>query len=447
MVPAGQEITTPCPTKCHCAEISLCLARLSIHFSTAESPVTEPLPHCQAAETLADDQLPAGFRFGSTACGIKPSGRPDLSVILADRDAVAAGVYTRNQVVAAPVTWCRGLTPTDRFRAVVTNSGNANACTGPQGEQDTAQMAAEVAQRIDCEDRQVLVMSTGVIGHTLPMDKVVTGIDAAVAGADHSASAFRDVATAFCTTDQYTKMHCTTAKLSAGTVKIAAIAKGAGMIQPDMATLLSVVVTDAALPIAAAQKAIADAAAASLNRISVDGHMSTNDTLLLLARNEGTVCSDAEDLSVLTDGIAEALIDLGKMIVADGEGATHVLCLQVDGASDDASADVIARAVGNSPLVKTAIKGNDPNWGRIVSAAGYAGPKIDVAKTSLSIDGVAIYESGAPVSFDAATLSGSMKSASDVHIHLTVGDGPGQSRFWASDLTEAYVSFNSEYTT
>jgi glutamate N-acetyltransferase/amino-acid N-acetyltransferase len=399
-------------------------------------------------QSSAGDPLPAGFRFAGVACGIKPSGKLDLSLIVAERPVVAAGVYTQNQIVAAPVVWCRQRTPSASVRAVVTNSGNANACTGDQGTRDTAAMAQHVAEHLGCDASQVLVMSTGVIGRALPMSRVRQGIDDAWSKLGQTRQHYLTAAQAILTTDVGIKVASRQVHLPGAPrpIRVSAMAKGAGMIAPNMATLLAVICTDATLVPEDAQLLIRNAAKVSFNRASVDGHTSTNDTLLLLASGSETKLSP-QDRDRLGEVINEVSIDLAKALVADGEGATHVMAIRVGGATDDAAAESIARCVAASPLVKTAITGADPNWGRIVSAAGYSDQPIQPARTSLEICGTMIYRDGNPLDFDAAALSQTMRQQEEISIRLTVGDGPGQAIFWASDLTVQYVRFNSEYTT
>ena len=390
--------------------------------------------------------IPDGFQFAATACGIKASSKLDLSLIVADRPVRGAGVYTTNQIVAAPVLLCQQRTPSAAIRAVITNSGNANACTGDQGTQDALAMTTQVADKIGCNPEAVLVMSTGVIGHTLPMQKVSAGIENAVGTLARDEAAFLSAADGILTTDVDRKVVSAQINIDGQTYTIAAMAKGAGMIAPNMATMLGVVLTDAPLSAKSSADVLKAAANVSFNRVSVDGHTSTNDTLLLLSSGEGDVL-DGDALDQFQSCVNDLCIELAKKLVADGEGATHVMAINVTGAASESDAELIAKTVAASPLVKTAITGGDPNWGRIVSAAGYAGPQIDPAKTSLKICGVTIYEDGSPKTFDAKTLSESMKASPEVEIELTVGTGPGQAKYWSSDLTCDYVRFNSEYTT
>ena len=396
---------------------------------------------------MSSSDLPGGFRFAGVACGIKPSGKPDVSLIVGDGPLVASGVYTQNQVVAAPVQLCRSRTPSDRIRAVITNSGNANACTGQQGEVDAAEMCRRVAEEISATAADVLVMSTGIIGQLLPMDRVHAGIADASARLGDTADDFAASAEAILTTDKTSKAKCRTVKLGGQEIRIAAMAKGAGMIAPNMATLLAVVMTDAILDPQQSQRILRHVANQSFNCISVDGHTSTNDTLLLLSSGVCGVKIDESNEQAFVDAITDVSRDLAWQLVADGEGASHVMKIRVTGAEDERCAAEIARTIGASPLVKTAITGGDPNWGRIVSAAGYAKAKINPRETSLKLAGTEIYHNGVPTSFDASEVSQAMKREKEVELHLIVGSGPGFALHWASDLTVEYVRFNSEYTT
>lgn len=392
------------------------------------------------------NNLPPGFRFSGEACGIKESGKPDLSLIVTDAPVVAAGVYTTNQIVAAPVLVCRSRTPSSRIRAVITNSGNANACTGESGMQDANSMCELVAEQIGCDADEVLVMSTGVIGEALPIEKVNAGIRSAFQSLAADSLAFDRAADAILTTDKARKTTCLEVPCGSRTFSLAAMAKGAGMIAPNMATMLAVVVTDAPLSPETARDVLQRATQKSFNRVSVDGHTSTNDTYLLLSSGSGETLA-GDELEQFATALDQLSIDLAKQLVADGEGATHVMAIRVTGAASDQDAELIAKTVAASALVKTAITGGDPNWGRIVSAAGYAEAKIDPDLTCLQICGVTIYDRGTPQSFDAKSLSETMKNQAEVPIVLQVGDGPGQADYWSSDLTTEYVRFNSEYTT
>ena len=401
---------------------------------------TDPLPA---------SSLPEGFRFAGLSCGIKASGRPDLALIAGDGDLVAGAVYTTNQIVAAPVVLSRSRTPGSAIRALVVNSGNANACTGRQGDADAQAMCQAVATQLGCQADQVLVMSTGIIGRLLPMDRIQPGIEQAAAQLERTSEAFYRAADAILTTDQGRKVVLREFVIDDTPYRLAGMAKGAGMIAPNMATMLAAMLTDVPLTAADAQRLISAAAEVSFNCVSVDGHTSTNDTLALLSSGAASRRPplSADGMQVFEDHLQQTCIELAKQLPADGEGATHVLEVVVSGAASDADATVIARAVAASPLVKTAIAGGDPNWGRIVSAAGYAGPMIDPASTSLRIVDSVVFENGSPVPFEAAEVSRRMRQSPFVRIELTVGSGPGSTRFWASDLTVEYVKFNADYST
>ncbi len=390
--------------------------------------------------------LPQGFRFASSTAGIKASGKPDISLIVTDLPARGAGVFTTNKIVAAPVVLSRSRTPSANIRAVITNSGNANACTGAAGDENAATMCRLVAEQVGCNAEDVLVMSTGVIGKPLPMDKVTRGIESAAKKLAADDDHFLAAADAICTTDAYRKVASSTVTIDGQTIRIAAMAKGAGMIAPNMATMLAVMLTDAPLSPEDTRQLLVDTANESFNCISVDGHMSTNDTLLLLSSGTGSPLA-GDPLAAFATELKRLAIGLAKQIVADGEGATHVMNIRVHGATDSASARLIAKTIADSALVKCAITGGDPNWGRIVSAAGYCGAEIMPQKTTLQVCGTTIYQNGTPLSFDAAQLSKRMKSEVDVPLDLCVGDGEGSATYYASDLTTDYVKFNSEYTT
>ncbi|GIW96902.1 MAG: arginine biosynthesis bifunctional protein ArgJ [Pirellulaceae bacterium] len=398
-----------------------------------------------------DLQLPRGFRYAGVACGIKKrAGKRDLALIVAEQNATCAGVYTRNQVVAAPVVLCRQRTPGDSLRAVVINSGNANACTGRRGDEDAVEMTRLVARALGrgIDPSQVLVMSTGVIGHYLPMEKIAVGIERAAHQLGDQLADFTAAAEGILTTDKGIKIGCRTLATPGGRITLAGMAKGAGMIGPNMATMLGCILTDARLDPDQAQRLLQAVADVSFNCISVEGHTSTNDTLILMASGASSTSplrGDAEYQFV--EELKELCIELAKQIPADGEGAAHLIEVAVAGAPTDEQAREVARTVASSNLVKTAIYGNDPNWGRIVSAAGYAPVAIDPRKLTLRLNGVELFRGGEPVPFDAAMVSQSMRENAETRVELQVGNGPGKGWHWSSDLTVEYVRFNSEYTT
>lgn len=402
-------------------------------------------------------KLPLGFRFAGVSGGIKSkAGRKDISLIVSDVPAVAAGVYTQNLVVAAPVVLCRSRTPLANARAVVVNSGNANACTGEQGARDAAQMCRLVAESLSnstsnhlpITEESVLVMSTGIIGRFLPMDKISKGIADAAANLQSDEQAFLDSADGILTTDKGRKITTRVCEFQGRKIHIAGMAKGAGMIGPNMATMLCCVVTDAPLTPEQAQRLLHSAANRSFNNISVEGHTSTNDTMILMANGmSGGGPLDSNEEAIFSGHLESMCIELAKQIPADGEGATHLIEIRVTGASTDDDARKISHSVACSNLVKCAILGGDPNWGRIVSAAGYAGVPIDPTKIGLKINSIQLFSAGEPVAFDAVAASRSIRGSFDTLIELDVGSGSGACTHWTSDLTVEYVQFNSEYTT
>lgn len=398
--------------------------------------------------------LPKGFRFAGVSAGIKSrAGAKDVALIVSDTPCTAAGVYTTNQIVAAPVVLSRSRTPSNRLRGIVVNSGNANACTGTQGDKDAAEMTALAAKSVKLQgqssEQDFLVMSTGIIGRHLPMYKIRTGITQAATELGSSETHFLNACDGIMTTDAFRKIADRTAWSSQGTHALVGMCKGAGMIGPKMATMLAIVVTDAPLDCFQAQRMLQAAANRSFNCISVEGHMSTNDSLVLLASTpteDRPALSDA-DAAIFEAELTELCIELAKKIPDDGEGATHLIEIQIRGANTDADADAIARSIALSNLVKTAITGGDPNWGRIVSAAGYAGVPIQPNRTALKINGLPLFDAGEPLPFDAKTVSQSIRGQKLTLIELQVGLGPGTATHWTTDLNSEYVRFNSEYTT
>ena len=395
--------------------------------------------------------LPKQFRTSGSTCGIKASGRSDLALFVSDRPAAAAGVFTTNRVVGAPVEVSRSRVPSNNIRAVVINSGNANACTGEEGHQAALAMTSQVAGELGCNPEQVLVCSTGIIGVPLPLDVIAAGIPNAVAACESTNDSFKDAATAMMTTDTFAKLASEQASTASGKVRVSGTAKGAAMIAPNMATMLAVVMTDAALTPEQCNEILRFATDRTFNCISVDGHMSTSDTVLLLAN--GAACepvtnkADEEAIQLAVTNVCEKL---ATDIIRDAEGAGHFITVDVSGFDLRKTAFQIAKEIAESVLVKTAIAGNDPNWGRITSAAGYAGVDFDPAYLTLTINGTVVFRSGSPVPFDEAALSQTMQQK-DVHLLLKLSGGPrsgSQSvRFWTSDLTQEYVRLNSEYTT
>jgi glutamate N-acetyltransferase / amino-acid N-acetyltransferase len=400
----------------------------------------------QAAKSIP---LPAGFRAAGVACGIKSdSSKLDLALFAADRPSTAVGVFTTNVVCGAPVKISRSRVPRGTARAVIINSGNANACTGERGDDDARWMTAEVARQLGCAAEDVLVCSTGVIGRFLPREKLAAGIPNVAGRLASSAEGFRTAATAIMTTDTFPKLATACRQVGGAEVRVSGVAKGAAMIAPNMATMLAVLMTDAPLDPRQADPMLRHAVERSFNSISVDGHMSTSDTVLLLASGDRQSAPLGErDLAVLQEMVDDVAAELAQAIIRDAEGADHFVTLDVRGTKTREDAVRIARAIADSPLVKTAIAGGDPNWGRIISAAGYAGVPFREEDLSLKVNGVPLYRAGAPTDFDAKSLSQSLRANRDVLIELDLTLGREVVRFWTSDLTAEYVRLNADYTT
>jgi glutamate N-acetyltransferase/amino-acid N-acetyltransferase len=407
-------------------------------------------------------RLPLGYRAAGVYAGVKrTANKLDLTLVVSDEPAVGVGVYTKNLVCAAPVKLDRERTPSDSIRVVAINSGVANACTGNQGDDDARQMAAWAAEACGARPEQALVMSTGVIGTMLPMEKIRAGIQAAAARLANDDASLENAARGIMTTDTVPKIRGREVTLGGTVTRITGIAKGAAMIGPNMSTMLSLVLTDAALSIPDAQAALVDAVDESFHCISVDGHMSTNDTVILLANGAaqaptseraGTSPSPSPPLTgkALADFRAtlfEVCEDLAQSIPADGEGATHLVTVEVHGCRSREDALRISKTIADSPLVKTAIAGADPNWGRIVSAAGYAGVPFDPSKVTLHLNGLLLYERGSPVDFDADAVAQSIAADRDTSIVLLLEEGSASARFWTTDLTAEYVRLNADYHT
>jgi glutamate N-acetyltransferase / amino-acid N-acetyltransferase len=393
--------------------------------------------------------VPRGFRVAGVHCGIKKdSAKEDLSLFVADHDVVAAGVYTQNLVFAAPVAINRERTPSNQIRAVVVNSGNANACTGERGHHDAREMCRIAAELSSARADQALVMSTGVIGVFLDLPKIQNGISAAATRLARDEPALLSAARGILTTDNGPKIAGRTLNLHSRTVQLTGVCKGAAMIGPRMATMLCLIMTDAALPANSAQQALLKSVQDSFNCVSVEGHMSTNDTVLLLASGDaGGEPLKGSELAQFQAALDELCVELARMIPNDGEGATHLITVDIQGAASRDAAYRIAKTVAESSLVKTAITGADPNWGRIVSAAGYAGVPFDPRAVQLTVNGFVLFRDGSPVPFDAKKVSAAIREQRETHLELRFQEGTSQLRFWTSDLTVDYVRFNSEYTT
>jgi glutamate N-acetyltransferase/amino-acid N-acetyltransferase len=392
--------------------------------------------------------IPRGFRAAGVKAGIKPSGGLDLALLAADGPCAAVGTFTTNRVCAAPVRWCRELLPRDDIRAIVINAGNANAATGAEGQRNAARTAAAAGALMSCLPEQVLVASTGVIGHQLPMDRLEEGLTRAYAQLSPGRESFETAANAILTTDTRRKLISLHQTAGDQPYSLLGLAKGAAMIGPRMATMLAFLLTDAPVWANDLGNILSDAVENSFNCVSVEGHTSTNDTVLLLSSAAATdPVLQGDDLTAFAGIVRSACESLAQQMADDGEGATHSITIDVEECETRDEARAIARTVAESPLVKTAIHGADPNWGRIVSAAGFAGVPFEEEQLSLWINGTAVYNAGAPTLFNTAELSARIRANRNVHLRLVLSRGRERIRFWTCDLTSEYVRLNADYTT
>ncbi|MBI2435666.1 MAG: bifunctional glutamate N-acetyltransferase/amino-acid acetyltransferase ArgJ [Candidatus Hydrogenedentes bacterium] len=392
---------------------------------------------------------PAGFRAAGVSAQIKRIDliRKDCALIASDAPACIAGTFTTNLVKAAPVQWSEGVCIRGTARSVFINSGNANACTGSQGVQDAQATAERAALSLGIPVTEVCVLSTGVIGVPLPMDRIRNGVDAAVRALSEQGGG--DAAEAIMTTDTVPKERAYEVQLSQGVVRLGAIAKGAGMIAPNMATLLCVITSDAAIAVEHLQPLLADAVNQSFNRICVDNDMSTNDAVLCLCNGRAPAAGlkpGTPDFDIFAAALRALCVEMAQLLVRDGEGATKFVEICVSGAPNDLDARTIARSVATSQLCKTAFFGQDANWGRIACAAGYAGVPFDPNLLSITVEGLEVVHDGLPTVFEEADAAALMKRP-ELHLDISVGDGPGTCTFWTCDLSHDYVSINADYRT
>ena len=385
-----------------------------------------------------------GFTAGVASAGVKDGAprRTDVALIVSDRPCAAAGVFTTNQVIAAPCVVTRRHLERGNLRAIVVNSGNANACTGEQGERDAVAMAQAAGERLGCDAHEVAVASTGVIGVPLPVGRIAT----AVKEMKLAAEAWPEVAKAMMTTDTKPKNLGIDVELAAGTVHIRGVAKGAGMIHPNMATMLAFVVTDAKIAAGELQEMLEYAADESFNLISIDGDTSTNDTLLLLANGASGIEPRGDDLKEFAGAVRGLCETLAHEVLADGEGVTKVFEVRVTGAASAEDARRAARTITTSNLVKTAIHGADPNWGRILAAAGRSGAKVDQTRATVRIADLAVFEQGTPRTFDSDAVRRVFEKE-NITIGVDLGVGSESARAWGTDLSAEYVRINADYTT
>ena len=391
--------------------------------------------------------FPKGFKAAGVKAGIKKSGNLDLALIYTEKEAAVAGVFTKNAVAAAPVIVSREVVKGGKAHAIVANAGCANACTGETGLANARKMAALAAAEVGCAPDEVLVGSTGIIGVNLPMDKLEAGIKAAAAELSEDGS--KNAGNAIITTDTYSKACSCEVEIGGQAVRFGAIAKGSGMIQPNMATMLCYITTDANISSQLMQKALSEIVEVSFNMISVDGDMSTNDTVLVLANG-------ASGAAEITDGspeyekfsatLKEICQELSKRIAADGEGATKFLTINVSGTKTFEDAKTVAMSIAKSPLVKTAFFGEDPNWGRVICAVGYAGIPMVPEKTVIKFGGVPVYANGLGAEFNEDDIHKVM-AEHDIVIDVEMGMGDAKATVWSCDFSYEYVKINGEYHT
>ena len=388
---------------------------------------------------------PAGFRAGAARAGIKVAEELDVALLVSDEPAVAAGVFTTNKFAAAPVQWDRQILPCSDLRAVVVNSGNANACTGSRGLADARTSARAVADMVACRPEQVCVCSTGVIGHPLPMERLLKGIKAAHADLSSDSGAADRASRAIMTTDTRPKTSAVRGEIGGSAFTVGGMAKGAGMIAPNMATMLGFVATDAGVAPDVLQSIVREVADETFNRITIDGDTSTNDTVVVMANGAAgaDACATPAGLGALRTALHTVMADLAVQIVSDGEGATRLVQIKVSGAADDGDAHRVARAVAESLLFKCAVYGGDPNWGRIVCALGYADGRVTPERTTIHIGDTCVLEQGEPTHRDAAAGM----SSSPVVVRVDLGLGTGGATVWTCDMTHEYVTINADYHT
>ncbi|ODP37341.1 bifunctional glutamate N-acetyltransferase/amino-acid acetyltransferase ArgJ [Sphingomonas turrisvirgatae] len=401
------------------------------------SPLATPFP-----------TLPAipGVTIRTARARYKTWDRCDLTFVTLDEGTSVAGVTTTSKCPSPEVEWCRDALVLGRARALVVNAGNSNAFTGTRGRAAVEAIAARVAGHLGCQPSDVFVSSTGVIGVPLPIDKAEAGLDAAFAA---QPCGWEDMAKTIGTTDTFEKGAVTTAIVGGRTVRLVGVIKGSGMIAPDMATMLGYIFTDAAVDAAFLQRALSDANARSFSCITVDSDTSTSDTVLAFATGAASNVSLADDDSDGADAFRAALADLclqlAHLVVRDGEGASKFIRIDVDGAESDASAHRIALSIANSPLVKTAIAGEDANWGRIVMAVGKAGEPADRDRLAITFGGVQVASGGLAVEgYDEAPVAAHLKGQ-DIDIGVDLGLGEGRATVWTCDLTHGYISINADY--
>lgn len=392
--------------------------------------------------------LPVGYRFAGLASGIKKSGKLDLALICADQPARCAGVFTRNKVVAAPLLITRPRIASGCCQAILVNSGNANACTGAAGRQTAQATGRLVAEELGIAEELVAVASTGVIGVPLPLAPFESAVPRLVG--QLATGQAEQVAAAIMTTDAFAKIASARLELHGTECRILGLAKGAGMIHPNMATMLGFVLTDAAVSLPLLESALTRAVDRSFNSISVDGDTSTNDMVLLLANgasNASLLEVDTPEAELFVQALERVLLDLAKMIVRDGEGATKLVRIHVTGGVDESAAKTAARAVATSSLVKTAFFGEDANWGRIIAAVGYSGIEVDPEAIDISFNQVAVVKNGLSTGAVLEAEATAVLKLDEFSVHIDLHQGGAEASYYTSDLGFEYIKINANYRT
>ena len=393
-----------------------------------------------------------GFRTGGITCGIKASGKPDLMIITSDSTCAAAGVFTTNKMPGAPVVVSKRHVRNGKAQAIVCNSGISNVCTGQQGLADALTMCLQTGEQLGIDPADVLVCSTGIIGHMLPMEKIESGIEKLAPKLAKDPKANSATARAIMTTDLVPKSSHIQIQLGSKNIHIGGIAKGSGMIAPNMATMLSFITTDIAITPILLKQVLKRVANVSFNCISIDNDTSTSDCVLILANGQAgnrLIDKPGKNLDAFEVALTTLCKDLAYQIVKDGEGATRVYRAQISGAASIKDANRIGKTIANSPLVKTAIHGNDPNWGRLVMAVGRSGAKVNPDKLDIGIGGILLCKSGQPVQLTKAQLAKIIKHMKSKEVHLTVNLnlGKGKAQWLGCDLSREYITINADYTT
>jgi glutamate N-acetyltransferase/amino-acid N-acetyltransferase len=390
-----------------------------------------------------------GFRAAGVACGVKRSGALDLALLVSDVPAAVAGVFTRSTVVGAPVAVSRARVARGRARGIVANSGCSNVAMGARGVRDAEAMAAAAARLVGCAPGEMLVASTGVIGQPLPLAKIRRGIRAAHAAL--GARGLPGAARAILTTDRVAKLALRRVRLGGRVATIAGFAKGAGMIEPNMATMLAFLATDAAVEPAALRTLLRRAAALSFNRLTIDGESSTSDTLLLFANgvagNRPLRSAAGAQARAFAAALEEVCVELVRALARDGEGATKLVTVRVAGARTPAQAERAAKRIANSVLVKTALFGGDPNWGRVLQTVGAGRVELDLARAQVRWAGVTVFRDGRSAGPAARRRAGAAMAKPEIEVAVDLGRGRGEATVWTCDLSYDYVRVNAEYTT